>query len=355
MSTSEASVSRSPLPTASAASRSKLPAKTPSLRKSAFSSSSRSAWLQSIVAHRVRCRSGADRVLLLDRQVEPCPAGREHPHVGTRSEQLGDNRGRRGQLFEVVEHEQQSPGAELLPQLSGRTDGAGDRRLDKSLVGDRREGHEPHAVRPVADRRERSLESQPRLARPAGARERDQASVRAEERQDLGQLVGASDEARRRAHEVRVRDGQERRKSAASELEQAHRLVEVLQRVLAEIGSRRVDEAARGLAQQHLPAVACGHDPCGQVHVEPDVLRRLGYRLAGVDPHPYRERLAAGPLRSCQGLLGLRRCGDGRGRLFERHEEGVALVIHLVAPVALEGLTQQAPVQAERVRVALPA
>ena len=123
--------------------------------------------------------------------------------------------------------------------------------------------------------------------------------------------------------------------------------------MLTEIDSRRVDEAARGLAQQHLPAVACGHDPRGQVHVEPDVLRQIGHQLAGVDPHPYRECLPAGPLRLCQDLLGFRGCGDGRGRVCERHEEGVALVIHLVAAVTFESRAQQAPVQAECVGVAL--
>ena len=226
-------------------------------------------------------------------------------------------------------------------------------RRASSVTGARGTNHTPFGQSPI----EVSAASRASLVLPVppgpvsvtrGASERMSLNTSASSSARATKLIGGR-------IEVRVRDRQERRKPAASELEQADRLVEVLQRVLTEIGRRRVHEAARGLAQQHLPAVACRHDPRGKVHVEPDVSRRIGSRLAGVDPDPHRERLPFGPRGSCQGLLSLGGRGDGRRRLCKCHEEGVALGIHFVAVVALEGLTQEAPVLPERVRVAPPA
>ena len=75
--------------------------------------------------------------------------------------------------------------------------------------------------------------------------------------------------------------------------------VQVLEPVLAEVAQRDpvgqlvLDELARRLRDQHLPAVASRADPRRARHVEPDVPRRPDRRLAGVDPDP--DRAAASP------------------------------------------------------------
>ena len=171
--------------------------------------------------------------------------------------------------------------------------------------------------------------------------------LRAQEVQHLGELVLAADEARGRADEVGVGDRQQRREPAPSELEQPHGLVEVLQPVLAEIGRSPAGQPVRGRAEQHLPAVPRGHDPRGQMDVEPDVLRRLGGRRTGVHAHPNEKPLSVRPLRSSESLLRFGRRKHCLAGVRERHEEGVALVVDLVAAMAVECLAQQASMQSE--------
>ncbi len=102
----------------------------------------------------------------------------------------------------------------------------------------------------------------------------------AEQGADLDELPLPSDERRGRYRQVRVVQRLQRRKLGRAELEQPHRLVEVLQPMLAKIAELApVDQLARRLRQQHLPSVAGAHDPRRLVHVQADVLRRVEPRL----------------------------------------------------------------------------
>ncbi len=79
--------------------------------------------------------------------------------------------------------------------------------------------------------------------------------------------------------------------------------------------------------------------------VDADVALSGQGRLTGVDPDPNRE------LELTLGLLG----GAERVRgTLEGNEEGVSLRVDLDSGVALEGLTQHAPVVGERVGVCVP-
>jgi hypothetical protein len=87
------------------------------------------------------------------------------------------------------------------------------------------------------------------------------------------------------------------------------------------------------------------HDARGGVHVDPDVLRWVEVRLAGMDPHADRDRAA---VQSSRRLAhGVHRPACGR----EREEERVSLVVDFVAAVAAERLAHGAAVLGERVAV----
>jgi len=77
-------------------------------------------------------------------------------------------------------------------------------------------------------------------------------------------------------------------------------------------------------------------------------------RLAGVNAHPDPDRRSGRPLVACQRPLNFQRAQDGLPRTRERHEEGVALRVYLVAVMAGNGRADQAPVLGENLCVTLP-
>ena len=89
------------------------------------------------------------------------------------------------------------------------------------------------------------------------------------------------------------------------------------------------------------------------MHVEADVLRRRSNRLTGMYAHPHPDRQSFGPLGGCQRVLRLRRSRNRLDGTFERDEEGITLVVHLVATVAIKGVPQQPPMQLQRPAVPL--
>jgi hypothetical protein len=89
------------------------------------------------------------------------------------------------------------------------------------------------------------LDRQARLAGASGARERDQATAVAEQRNHICDLALPADKGRRRPRQIRVRDGLERREALRPELVDPDWLVEILHAVLPEISEFEVDERLR--------------------------------------------------------------------------------------------------------------
>ena len=122
----------------------------------------------------------------------------EHRQLGRRSEELADERMRRRQMLEVVEHEQTVSSRECRGDAGDprvlRPDTGRDGREHELRIG---EGSEVDEHRPT-DQVGRG-EGEPRLARPARPRERHEPNVTAPElRRDRGELELATDELGRR-------------------------------------------------------------------------------------------------------------------------------------------------------------
>ena len=231
-------------------------------------------------------------------------------------------RRRRDHVLEVVEQEQRPPTACPSLQVIGPhcAFDAGD---DHRRVGNPNQRHPPDAVGVGAERGPPQRDGKPGLADATRARDRQDAGTR----QRLGggaQLPLAAD---KRAHGLRQRGrGQaaQGREPAVAQLEQAQRLSNVLQPVVAQVGDGGVGEELAGAPREHdLAAVGTPGDPGRRVHVQSDValLRHLG--LARVQPHPHahppgRERRLGG----CSATGGV-------GRASEGVEECVALSAHL--------------------------
>ena len=144
------------------------------------------------------------------------------------------------------------------------------------------------------------------------------------------------------------------------QLEQALRLGQVLQPVLAEVreGEPRVvvgDQVVRGVGYQHLPAVSRRADPRPSMDPDPHVALRGGGRLCRVDPHPDPELAAVRPCVVRQGALAVARCDDRVARAGEADEEGVTLRVDLVPLERGEGLAQEPSVIVEHGGVRLGA
>jgi hypothetical protein len=126
----------------------------------------------------------------------------------------------------------------------------------------------------------------------------------------------------------------QRREPVDSQLVEPPRTREILEAVLAKVGQRArvVEQVARALTEHDLSSVPDRHDSRRRVHVQTDVLGRVESRLPGVDPH------ADGDRATVERRHGLPDRANGAGRSRERVEEGVALVIDLVAAVATKRL-----------------
>ena len=287
--------------------------------------------------HRLGCYERRHRILALGADPERLAAGREKIDACKLGRKLRDHPRHLGeQLLEIVEHEQQPPRAQVVPeQVSIRpaaplaqAERLRDPSHDEIHVRNRREPHEPDAVDVVLRHFGGGLHHQTCLAAAAGAGERDDRDIfAAEQLEQVLDLALAADELRRRDRQVRLVQRLERRKRVRAELVQPLRLGQVFQSVLTEVAHEHplVEQRPRRLAQQHLAAVSSGHHPRRAVHVEPDVLGRVEDRLSRVDPHPDPDRPA---LERAHRLL------DGRDRRpggRKRVEEGVALLVDLVA------------------------
>ena len=107
---------------------------------------------------------------------------------------------------------------------------------------------------------------------PPGPGERHEPRVlTGEQLDDLSELSLAPEERRHRNRQIRPVEALERRELAFAELIHALRRAEILEAVLAEVDQLDLDESRCRSRDEHLPAVACGRDPSGAVHVVADV------------------------------------------------------------------------------------
>ena len=135
-------------------------------------------------------------------------------------------------------------------------------------------------------------------------------------------------------------------KDFVAELEEPHRMPDVLEAMFAEIDHARFDELAGGLRDQDLPTRRDGADSRCAMHVDADVALVGQLGLAGVQPHahpqgPIRERA----LRVERGGDRVRRCGEGR-------EECVALGVDFHARMRLERFAQPTAMFGEHAGIA---
>ena len=247
-------------------------------------------------------------------------------------------------MLEVVEQEQELPVSDVLPELLARPERLGRRLEHQARLAQRRERHPPDAVLVLGDELRRGLEGEPRLARAADPREREQAHrLAAKQIDDLGDLLRPPEERRRRDGEVRLVQAPERGEVVVPELVDALGSGEVLEPVLAQVAEPVSAHEGRGRGgDHHLAAVGAGGDPGGAVHVCAHVALVRQVRRAGVQAHAHADR--PGGERTLP--LG-RRLERARGG-GEDVEEGVPLGVHLHAAVTGEGFAQEPPVLGER-------
>ena len=195
------------------------------------------------------------------------------------------------------------------------------------------------------------LEREPRLPDSPGARHREHSHVRvAQQRADFFELGLATDERRRGDGKVRDGEGLERWELRVPQLVDALRRGEVLQAVLAEVD--QVGAFALGYRRgrdEHLAAVTGGSDSRRPMNVHAHVALVGQKRRARVDPDPDPDRAGGERLRRLV-------CGGNRaGRRPEGDEKCVSLGVDLDTAVGGEGLTQEAAVLGERLRIRLGA
>jgi hypothetical protein len=282
-------------------------------RRGAVGEEPRGLRVADVVALGERERRHAPRHLA--RAVQRLAARRQQAHGGRAEEhRLGEVRAGRDEVLAIVEHEQRSPPREVADErvergaLRGHRDAERRERGlgDESRIAEPRELDEPDAVGRRVQGRAADLEGEPRLAAAAGTGQRKQS--RALERAgDLRLLAPAAHEARQRAREVVARplgvglakqlaiEGTRLGVGVGAEVaaQRLPQLLEVRERLLtaARAGIEAHERAVRGLVQRGgderalergggLGGVAL---ELGQLEAERDVL--LAQRLApGVRP-----------------------------------------------------------------------
>ena len=169
----------------------------------------------------------------------------------------------------------------------------------------------------------------PGAARPG---ERQQPRAVLQQRRDLGQLLLAAEERRRRYRQIRPVQRLEGWERAVAELVHALGSRQVLEAVLAEIGQLELEQAGRGRRDEHLSTVAGSGDAGGTMDVVADVALFCQQRGARVQPRANPDRTGRERLRH---RLGGR---DGAGSRREDEEKCVALRVHFDAALLSTGL-----------------
>ena len=311
-------------------------------------------------------RQRRDRELLLAGDPQRGPARHDDRQLWRRPQQVGDDRGARDDLLEVVEHQQRGAVLEVvLHAIDGRPlrgeqpDGRGDRRRHEVRIGHRRERHEPRAVGVPVDAVARERQRQPRLARAAGAGERQQ--PRPVQQRHRAVDLGPPDERRQLGRQVvgreieRLERGKRGLQTVGLDLVQPLRAREVLEPVLAEVeqgdpGADLARDDARRIREDDLAAVGRRRDARRAVHLDAHVVARDDQDLAGVDAHAHPD-VTAFPRVGGEGLLGGDGRADGPGGRREGDEDRVALGSERHAALCGGGPGHDVPVRAERLAV----
>ncbi len=143
------------------------------------------------------------------------------------------------------------------------------------------------------------------------------------------------------------------------ELVDALGLLDALQVALAPrvdrdaVGESRPEERARGLREQHVPALRRRADASGADDVEADVALLREVRLARVQADPNADGAVVRPLVRGVRALHVGSCSDRLASPRKREEERVPLGVDLDA-LGAERVTDQPPVLGEHLGVALP-
>jgi hypothetical protein len=118
------------------------------------------------------------------------------------------------------------------------------------------------------------------------------------------------------------------------ELEHALRPAEALQLVLAEVAEAAAvreavgDQRGCGCRQEHLAAVAGGHDPRRAIEGRAEVVPLTRGGLAGVQAHADAERPGGAPGLLCEPALGVQAGAQAVDRRVEDGHESVADRLH---------------------------
>ena len=225
-------------------------------------------------------------VLPLAVDVQRRPARHEHAEAARGREHVGDRRSRIEEVLEGVEHEQELAFAQEAGQVVGGADGLCDLREDELAVRQPDERHPEDAVVQGAVELGGDLEREPRLAGAAGPRHGEQPRTGGEQGNELLHLALPSDERCRGDRQVRGVERAQRREVPFAELVQPLAADQVLEPMLPEVEhGGPVDELARRLGEDDLPAVGGRRDPRRPVDVHPHVALVGDDRLSGVDPH----------------------------------------------------------------------
>ena len=231
-----------------------------------------------------------DRIGLLAGNAKQLAARHEQMDVGAGGEQLGESGRCFDDVLEVVEQKQQRFVGQVLRQTVLGSERLPRRHQDELGVTQRRQRHPEDPVRVALPSLGGRLQPEPRLARPARARERQQAGV-LQQPAHLGQLVLTTEERRRRNRQVRPVETLQRREVLVAELVDPLGRGEVLEPVLAEVPQPvGAEQRSRGRRDEHLPAVSCRRDPRRAVHVDADVPLLGHVRRARMDAHPHPDR-----------------------------------------------------------------
>jgi hypothetical protein len=114
-----------------------------------------------------------------------------------------------------------------------------------------------------------------------------------------------------------------------------------------------LEQLARGLGDEHLPAARRGSNARGAVDGDAVVAAIARLRLAGVDPDPHAHLDSLGPGVRSKRALGGRRRVDSILRPAKGDEERVTLAVDLLATVRGEGGAQELLVIGEHLPVTL--